>query len=107
MQEDSGAYSTDLNGVAQLSSVDMAMNQGLLLSSANHALRRFKQPLVGGKGRMGIRSSVALMHRWPMVLGLAQSSASRVSHSITVFGNMMIDCLCVCHPRFQNEVIGG
>ena len=29
MQEVSGAYLTDLNGVAQLSSIDMAVNKGL------------------------------------------------------------------------------
>jgi hypothetical protein len=107
MQEVSGACSTDLNGVARLSSIGMAMNQGLHLFSAKPPLLKFKRSSVGQKRRTGIRPSVARVRSWPVVSGLAQSSARRASRRIAVFENMMIDCSCICHPRFQNEVIGG
>lgn len=107
MQEVSGAYLTGLNGVAQLSSIDMAMHQGL-----HPFLRKSFAPQIQAttrrvERRTGIRPPVARVGRWPTVSGLAQSSARRVPRSIAVFGNMMIDCSCVCHLRFQNEVIGG
>lgn len=84
MQEVSGAHLTDLDGVAPLSSIEMAANQGLHPFLANHSLRRFKQSPVGQKRRMGICPPVARVRRWPMAAGLTQSSARPVSRWIMV-----------------------
>jgi len=107
MQEVSGAYSTDLNGVAQLSSVDMAMNQGL-----HSFLRKSSTPQFQGiahRAETPDGYSPACGSRAPQANGFGvrtiqcQADAARDRDQV----NMMIDCTCVCHPRFQNEVIGG
>ena len=100
MQEVSGAYSTDLNGVARLSSIDMATNQGL-----HSFLRKPFAPQTQVITRQAETPDgylfVCCSHA-PLV-NVFQTAAS-LDYG---FANMMIDCSCVCHPPFQNEVIGG
>lgn len=76
MQEVSGAYLTDLNGVAQLSSIDIALNQGL-----HSFLRKSFPPQIQAIARRaetpdGYSPALRARH-WPMVSGLAQSRARR------------------------------
>jgi hypothetical protein len=100
MQEVSGAYLTDPNGVAQLSSIDMATNQGLhfflrksFAPQTQVIIHRAETP----DGYLSVCCS-----RAPLANGF--QTAATLDYG---FANMMISCLCVCHPRFQNEVIGG
>ena len=107
MQEVSGAYLTDLNGVAQLSSIDMAMNQ------AQHSfLRKSFAPQIQTIARRAETPDGCLSACCSQG-ALASGFGARATECQTGvaldygFANMMIDCSCVCHSRFQNEVIGG
>ena len=100
MQEVSGAYPTDLNGVARLSSIDMATNQG-----PHSFLRKSFAPKFQTIARQAetpdAYSPVCCLHA-PLASGL--QTAATLDYG---FADMMIGCSCVCHSRFQNEVIGG
>ena len=107
MQEVSGAYSTDLNGVAQLSSIEMAMNQGL-----HSFLRKSSAPQIQAIANRaetpdGYSSAVGSRALQANGFGVRTSQCQAGAAPDRDPANMMIDCACVCHPRFQNEVIGG
>jgi hypothetical protein len=107
MQEVSGACLTDLNGVAQLSSIDKAMNQGLhsflrksFVPQIQMIARRAETP----DGYLSVCCARAALDN-----GFG-AHASECQTGVALdygFANMLIDCSCVCHPRFQSEVIGG
>lgn len=107
MQEVSGMYSTDLNGVAPLSSIEMATNQGL-----HSFLRKSFVPQIQAIARRAETPGGCLSVPFPRA-SLANDFRARATKCQTGtapdcgFGNMMIDCSCVCHLRFQSEVIGG
>lgn len=107
MQEVSGVHLTDLDGVARLPSDGMALNQGLSFFLRKSFAPQIQTIAPRVERRMCIRLPVARASRWPMVSGLTQSDARLASRWIAVFRNMPIGCLCVRHPQFQNEVIGG
>jgi hypothetical protein len=107
MQEVSGAYFTDLNGVAQLSSIDMAMNQG-----RHSFLRKSFAPqnqTIARQAETPDGYSSARCSRAPLANGFGpRTSESQTGVTPDYYlANMLIDSLCVCHLRFQNEVIGG
>jgi hypothetical protein len=107
MQEVSGAYSTDLNGVARLSSIGMAVNQGL-----HSFLRKSFAPQIQTIARRaetpdGYLSACCSRAAPDNGFGTRAIECQTGVAPDCVFPNMMIDCSCVCHSRFQNEVIGG
>ena len=105
MQEVSGAYLNDLNGVAQLSSIDIALNQGMY----SFLRKSFAPQIQTIARRADVRLSVVRVRRWQMDFE-ARATECQTGAALALdygFGNMMIDCSCVCHLRFQNEVIGG
>ena len=107
MQEVSGAYLTDLNGVAQLFSIDIALNQGL-----HSFLRKSFPPQIQAIARRAETPdgySFALCSRAPLANGFGARAVACQTGATLDYGpaNMMIDCSCVCHRWFQNEVIGG
>jgi hypothetical protein len=99
MQEVLGDFYTDRNGVAQLSSIAMAANQrphsfhrNSFTSQIPTTVRGADAPNRRASARYrGIRAN-------PRQAGVAQDRDLQ---------NMLFGCLCVCHSRFQNEVIGG
>jgi len=107
MQEVSGAYSTNLNGVARLSSIDMAMNQGLhsflrkSFAAQNQTIARQAET---PDGYSLVRGSRALPANGFGVRAIERQAGAASDYDQV---NMKIDWTCVCHLRFQNEVIGG
>lgn len=99
MQEVLGDFYTDRNGVAQLSSIATATNQRL------HSFRRnsftLQIPTAACDADAPNRFASA-RHRRARV-NLRQTGVARDRD----LQNMLFGCLCVCHSRFQNEVIGG
>lgn len=107
MQEVLGAYSTDLGGVAQLSSIDMATNQGphsFLRKSFDPQFQAIARPAFLPDGQSPVRGS-----RAPSANGFSARAIPGQASVAPVrdLANMMIDWSCVCHLSFQNEVIGG
>jgi hypothetical protein len=100
MQGFSGAYPTDLNGVARLSSVDMAANQG-----PHSFLRRSFAPQTQVIARQAETPDGHLSVCFP--LGPVADGFQANAAPDCGFANMMSGCSCVCHSLFQNEVIGG
>lgn len=99
MQEVLGDFYTDRNGVAQLSSIAMATNQ------RPHSFHRKSftsqiQMAVRGADARGGRATARDRH----VRGKRRQAGIAGDCGRQ---NMMFGCLCVCHSRFQNEVIGG
>ncbi len=99
MQEVLGDFYTDRNGVAQLSSVAMVTHQRL------HSFHRKPftpqiQMTVRRADAQGVRSSARDRHvrAKRRQAGVAWDCGRQ---------NMIFDCLCACHSRFQSEVIGG
>jgi len=107
MQEVLGAYSTDLSRVAQLSSIDMATNQGphsFLRKSFAPQIQTIARQAEAPDGYSPVRGS-----REPSANGFsARAIQGQAGAALDRdLANMLIDCSCVCHLSFQNEVIGG
>lgn len=103
MQAVSGAHLTDPNGIAQLSVIDLTLNQvmhSFFRKTFTPQIQAFARSVERRRGIPGccLRASLG---------GARKASVRRTPRWIPVFGNMMIDLLRVCHLWFQNEVIGG
>lgn len=99
MQEVLGDAYTDRNGVAQLSSIAMATNQ------RPHSFHRSSSPSkipTTARGADAPNGLAPVRHRHTRAKPRQTGIARRRD-----FKNMQFGCLCVCHLRFQNEVIGG
>lgn len=100
MQGISGTYSTDLNGVARLSSIDMATNHG-----PHSFLRKSftsQTPMIAHQAETPDGYLSACFSRGSRANGFQTGATLDYG-----FSNMMVGCSCVCHSWFQNEVIGG
>ena len=94
---------SDVNWSARLSPDDSAIQRGPhFLPLISFGLRASPWRVDLGPASLGARSSTILSSGY---LWRALSQTGKAI--IRAFQFMIIDCLCVCHPRFQNEVIGG
>ena len=99
MQEVLGDFYTDRNGVAQLSSIAIATNQRPHSFHRNPFTSQIPTTACGADASSRLASA---RHRRARVIP-RQTGVARDRD----FQNMLFSCLCVCHSRFQNEVIGG
>ncbi|MCX7146001.1 MAG: hypothetical protein NT042_07330 [Sulfuritalea sp.] len=99
MQEVLGDFYTDRNGVAQLSSIAMATNQRPHSFHRNSFTPQIPTTVRGADAL----NRLASRRRRPVRANPRQTGVAQDRD----FQNMLFGCLCVCHSRFQNEVIGG
>ena len=99
MQDGWGGGFTDRNGVAQLSSIAMATNL------RPHSFHRtsFTSQVPTTARRTDVSDGFAFARHRRVRSNPHQAGIAHYHD----FQNMQFDCLCVCHSRFQNEVIGG
>ena len=99
MQEVLGDFYTDRNGVAQLSSIVITANRRPHSLHRNSFTLQIQTTVRCAEAQDGLAPA---HHRRARVnqrqKGIAQDRDLQ---------NMLFGCLCVCHSRFQNEVIGG
>lgn len=107
MQAVSGAYLNDLSGAAQLVFYRHGPESGPAFFPPQKIRSADSNDDSSGREPERVFPPFGRVRRRPAVSGFARSGARLVPRWISVFVNMMIDCLRVCHLRFQNEVIGG